>query len=89
MCRYSTILPVVIIGVFDAKDGQAQARRFAVLRRLQHVLQRQHRSRFVAQGKRILQEFQDCGFGRQVFRTVADQEIFWELITSQSRPNIA
>ena len=71
----------MIIGVFDAKDGQAQAGGLAVLRRLQHVLKRQHRSRFVAQGKRILQEFQDCGFRRQVFRTVASVEILRELVT--------
>jgi hypothetical protein len=36
--KYSTILAVMIIGVFEVKDRQSQTGRFAALRRLQQVL---------------------------------------------------
>ena len=59
-------LSLRIEGVGDGECGQVQAWRFAVLRGLQHVLRSQHHRGFVTQGKRILQELNDVGFGLYV-----------------------
>ena len=56
-------LTVVVVGVGDAKLGQTQARGFAVPRRLQHVFRGQCGSSAVAEGKGILEELDDFGFG--------------------------
>jgi len=63
-------LTVMIVGMGDAKCGQAQAGRFAVPRVLQHVFRSQGGRGLVTEGKRILQELDDVGFGFQVLRTV-------------------
>src|ERR1700756_2557631 len=63
-------LAVMIEGVRDTKRRQAQAGRFAALRSLQHVLQRQCGRGLVTECKRFLQEGDDVGFGLYVCGTV-------------------
>ena len=72
--------------VGDGERGQVQAGRFAVLSGLQHVLSSERGRRLVTQGKRVLQELNDVGFGLQVLRTVPALEVFRELIAGKPRP---
>ena len=57
--------------VGDGKCGPVQAKRLAARRGLQHVLGRQRGCGPVTQGKRVLQELDDLGFGLQVRGTIA------------------
>src|SRR6266436_3930686 len=77
----------MIEGVRDAKCGQAQAGRLAVLWRLQHVLGGQRSGGLVTQGKRILQELQSLGFRLDVLRTIRVLQVLGQLIAREPRPD--
>src|SRR5690348_14838445 len=64
-----------------------QARRFAALWRLQHILCRQRSCSLVSEGKGIFQELQDLGFGLQIRWTVAAHHVVGEFIAGQRRPD--
>jgi hypothetical protein len=72
----------------DAKLGQTQARGFAVPRRLQHVFRGQCGSSAVAEGKGVLEELDDLGFGFHVRRTIAViAQALGELLARERRPD--
>src|ERR1700737_324700 len=63
-------LSVMIKGMGDAEWGHVQMCLFAIPRVLKHVFRSQCGRSLVTEGKRILQELDDVGFGFQVLRTV-------------------
>ena len=76
----------MIKGMGDAECGHVQAGRFAIPRVLQHVFRSQCGRGLVTEGKRILHELDDVGFGFQVLRTVPVLQAFRQLIAGKRRP---
>ena len=64
-------LSVMVVGVRHAEFRQVQARGFSFAHGLQHVFRSQGGGRFMTQRERVLQEFQDVGFGLDVRRAIA------------------